>query len=515
MATPYQSVQAYLRNRRAARKTASQADENIKKLEALLFDKQLAVHRDTSLEKALLTTARAGKTTYHAVTSLISMCEHPGANEWTGYVTLTKGQSRRNMEGPLKEIIRDLKLPVRQSEPDGQITFTHANGHRLWLGGVDDMRATEVWRGNKWRRFKIDEAGAWPDPVLTYFIDDVIAPRLSDLGGVFEISGTPGFLPKGLFWEITTDGELRQDGEKKRPKWSTHSWSVVDNPHHPWGMKEIEELRVKRGWALNNPTLLREWFGKWVTDLDAIIYHYDGTRNCSYELPDWPEWRFVLGVDVGHNDDTAFVLTASRIGFAEVYALRAWGGPAMTQPERAQHILRTQAALKETYGRQARVVVDTGGLGKALAFDLTKTYGVACEGADKKQKAAAIRVVQGMLLSGTLKVHPFSPNPDQPLGFGAQRLLTEWAILPWNDERTDHEAGYADHCSDACLYAVRMHPTFERWDKKPPAHGSPEHLAEAMAARKKLIAERVKTKQDSSLSRGEKRERLKRLGGRR
>jgi hypothetical protein len=42
-----------------------------------------------------------------------------------------------------------------------------------------------------------------------------------------------------------------------------------------------------------------------------------------------------------------------------------------------------------------------------------------------------------------------------------RQLLDEWMTLPWNDDHTDHRDGFADHCSDAALYAFRKHPIRE------------------------------------------------------
>lgn len=456
---------------------ASSGFDAIKLLEQHMFAQQLAVHRDPSKRRAVLTTRRAGKTDCAAARRLICMAKHPGENSWSGYVTLTKGQSRRNLEGPLRTLIRQFNLPVRQAEYDGQITFTHANGHRLWVGGVDDMRKAERWRGNKWWEFDIDEGGAWPDDVLSYMIDDIIDPGLSDTNGTLTINGTPGVLARGFFYEVTTPGNRLPDGREKRPQWSTHTWSVLDNPHHrfgqPGGLAELDAMREARGWSHDHPTWLREWRGMWASDPDLLIYRYDGKRNATYEMPTG-KLQFVLGVDVGHDDDTAFVLTVSRFGFPHVHVLRAWGANAMTQPQRAQEVLRIQTALKRTHGSEAIVVVDTGGLGKALAYDLTRTYGVACKPAEKRDKAAAIRAVQGALESGWLLVSPFAPNPDDPIGMGASQLLAEWSVLPWNDDRTGHHDGYSDHCADALLYAYREHPSYERWDENQPPAGTPE-----------------------------------------
>ncbi len=475
---PFRAWDGLLAERRATNGGKDSAASAIAAIEARMFERQRRVYRDRAKRRAVITTRRAGKTEGCVGRRAICMCAHPGENSWSGYVTLTKGQSRRNLEGPMRALIREFSLPINPGEIDGQLVFTHANGHRLWVGGVDDLRKAERWRGNKWWDFEIDESGAWPDEVLAYMIEDVIEPGLSDTNGQLTLNGTPGTLPVGIFYEVTTPGDRLPDGRRKRPQWSTHTWSVVDNPHHPYGKPGgallLDEYRRSKGWELDHPTYLREWCGKWASDPEQLIYRYDGQRNAFWDLPTDTRPTFVLGVDLGHDDDTAFVLTVSFRGKPHVYVMRAWGASAMTQPQRAQEIKRIQMALESKYRTKAQVVVDQGGLGKAMAYDLTNIYGIACDPADKRDKAAAIRSVQAALLAGHLLVHPFAPSPDDPIGLGSAQLLSEWSVLPWNDERTGHREGFSDHCPDALLYAFRKHPIWEMWEEELPQAGTPE-----------------------------------------
>lgn len=486
VAIPHQAFDAVLLG--ARERSPMAVEKTVRALEAGLFRQQRDVDRDPARRKAVLCTRRAGKTHRIAVRRLVCMLTRPGQNSWSGYVTLTKAQSRRNLEGPLNTLIQQHRLPVSVSEQDGQLTYTHnGNGHRLWIGGVDDVRKAERWRGNKWWEFEIDEGGAWPDAVLEYMIESIIEPGLSDTRGSIILNGTPGVLANGFFWEVTTPGTRKPDGTKKRAPWAIHSWSVLDNPHHaygqPGGREELEQYRLSKGWSEDHPTWLREWCGKWASDPDMLIYRFNAERSAFWEFPDARGWRFVLGVDLGHNDDTAFVLTASQPGFPAVYVLRAWGAPALTQPQRAQEILRVQAALRERHNTEASVVVDIGGLGKAMAEDLRRTYGVSCKPAEKRDKAAAIRAVQAALDAGHMRICPFAPSPDDPIGLGCAQLLGEWSVLPWDDDRTGHRDGYADHCADATLYAYREHPGWERWEEEPPTPGTAAAIDHAMERR--------------------------------
>lgn len=487
----------------------------IRRLESGLFKQQLAVLRDPSDRKAVLCTRRSGKTHRIAVNRLITMERFPGHNAWSGYATLTKGQSRQNLDGVLRELISEHDLPVTPGEVDGQIVFRHENGHRLWLGGVDDMRKAERRRGNKWYEFELDEGGAWPAEIMRYFVDSIVDPALSDTGGALTINGTPGLLESGYFYEITTPGDTLPTGKRKMPQWSTHKWSVVDNPHHvfgkPGGREKLEAMRIAKGWDHDHPTWRREWCGEWATDTDLLIYRYDGTRNASFEVPTG-DLKWALGVDVGHDDDTAFVLACNPIGTPYVHIIRAWGAPGMTQPQRAQEMMRIKQAIAQRYNTRVLISFDQGGLGKAIAFDLQQTYGVASQPAEKHDKAAAIRAVRDGLTSGRILACPFSPSAEDPIGLGASQLLSEWAGLPWDDDRKDHHERYADHCADAFLYAFRALRPRETWDEVPPEPGTREAIDKAQRERKHRLGKRAAIMRDESLSPAQRRAKLRREG---
>lgn len=427
-----------------------------------LFPEQIAVCRDTSKRIALHPGRRGGKTDLIGKRLLRSATIYPGANEWTGYITLTKGQSRRNMDGPLQELISAYSLPLRVGEVDGQITYTHRNGHRIWLGGVDDLRKAERWRGNKWRELYVDESGAMPDDVLRYLVETILEPALSDTEGLLWIAGTPGVLEQGFFHDITTGKN------PDVPKWPTYHWTCLNNPYHtygkPGGAAKLERYRKSKGWGVDDPTYLREWMGLWCTDANALIYPYEPERNLfggpqdRLKLPDCDpsDWHWVLGVDVGLDDDTAFVLSCSRSGSPEIWFTHAWGSPNMTQPQVASEIMRTRERLINTGHRAPTVCFDTGGLGKYIANDLKHTYGIYVQKADKWDKAASIRGFRGRLSAGHNKIH----RQD------ASELLQEMNTLPWDDKRHEHHPKYPDHRCDAALYAHRGHAIVERWEKE-------------------------------------------------
>lgn len=415
-----------------------------------LSPKQKLAHYSKAKQLALQCGRRAGKTDLIAKRLLEAACRFPGANEWTGYICLTKGAARRNMAGPLEELISAYDLPITgPHEVDGQLTYVHENGHRIWLGGVDDMRKAERWRGNKWRAIFIDEAGAWPDDVLRVFVRVIIRPALSDSDGTLWVCGSPGPIEKGFFFDITTGKN------PKVPKWETHHWTVLDNPFHRYGqpggraLLEAEEM-VANGLTADDPTWIREWLGQWCSDPDALIYPFDSIRNEIAALPavDSPlDWRWTLGVDVGWDDSTAFVLSCSVPGTEAMYITRTWGRSEMFPFQIAESIRECRDTQLALGFRAPSVCFDMGGLGKSIAKELQNVHGLAIFPAEKYDKAGSIRLFRGGLAKGTIKL----------LTSQATELRSEWSALPWDDKHHEHHPKFLDHYSDAALYARRGH----------------------------------------------------------
>ncbi len=427
---------------------------------------------------------RAGKTDLLARRCAKSMAQWAGHNEWTGYITLTKGMSRRNLTGPFNDLIAAHGLPIRGPfEVDGQLTYQHDNGHRLLLGGVDDLRKAERWRGNKWREVYLDEAGSMPDPVLRYTVRTILRPALSDTRGLLWVSGSPGILEKGFFHDITTGKN------PKVPQWPTFHWTCLDNPFHPYGqpggraLLEAEEM-TPDGIKADDPLWIREWLGLWCSDPSAIIYPYDDDRNVIDALPavsSTLDWRWTLGVDIGWDDSTAFVLTCALPGTATMYIVRTWGTPGMTPLDIAMEIRECRDSMLAQGFRAPLVCFDMGGLGKMIAMELQNVHGLSIYPADKWDKAGSIRLFRGGIATGRIKL----------LRDGTEPLRDEARALPWDDKRHEHHPKYPDHFCDASLYARRGHWPSEVAETPPEEPKTHEERVNENASRYKQHLERI------------------------
>jgi hypothetical protein len=462
------------------------------------FAEQRIAYDDPAKMKCYLGTRRCGKSASMAC-DIAEVSQRIVGGE-SVILSTTRGHARQTIGNALDRLIEQYGLPIKTRTQDGKFYYYNtATRHRTWVNGCKDFSEAEKQRGDWLDRVWIDEAQSFsiaPDMskddgtgrgkfLLEYLVEDVLSPRLLDRGGSMVIGGTPGVVLKGYWYEITT-------GKGDKPLWPTHKWSLLDNPYIPNVRAELAERMRLFGWDESSPSYQREWLGRWVEDKSALCYRYDPALNgvnwgpfpgclevAKRELG--PDLFWGLGVDLGHHDATAFSLVVGPKGKPGCYVVRCWGGSELSQPQRAAEIYRVEQSLRMAGQRLDACVLDTGGGGAMIAHDLRTSFGLTIEAATKPEKAAGIRLVQGDLARGHIKLNTGSCG----------QLLAEWSVLPWNDERTNHHESYADHWSDATVYIRRRMPNYENWDRERPVLGSPEQIDEERAELKTKAARRV------------------------
>ena len=411
--------------------------------------------------EAILCTRRAGKTHALGARRIQSLLANPKVPNL--YVTLTQEHSMGNLANYLTNANKqwDLGLKWRDNK------LYHPKGGYIWLAGCKDKREAEKFRGYKFSDVTIDEAGTHRDEVLRWLIYDVLSAALTDVGAPLRLSGTPGPVPTGLFWALSTG----EDPETVR--WPTRAWSLFDNPHHSWH-RNPDLARIYRETRLRiseaHPTWVREYKGLWCLDSSVLIYYIDPALNLfDGTLPQFGMRRTTMGVDVGYDDSTAFVVCTSIWGQPKVYTRYANGDSGMKPDAIAGEIKR----LVKDYGVQ-ELYMDTGGLAKGYQAILQQDYGIPIGRAEKQEKAANIVRMQGNLQNGELVVDASR----------CRQLVDEANTVVWDKHRKNHREGMSDHCLDAWNYAYRPH-LHQRTPPKPEeSHGdrvNREMKAQALA----------------------------------
>ncbi len=207
--------------------------------------------------------------------------------------------------------------------------------------------------------------------------------------------------------------------------------------------------------------------GLWIRDTEGLVYHYDDARNGIDVAPACP--YVVFAQDYGVSAATSFNLLGWRDDDPTVYVLGSWKLEGLSPGENAERVRE----LEKTMGFHS-IVGDLGGLGKGFAEEMARRYHIPIEAADKNNKGGYIKLLNGALERGEIKV----------VRATCAQLIEEWSELP-KDETGEKEAkGFANHCADGVLYGWRRCIAFV--EKPPPP---PLTLDEQYREEERLIEE--------------------------
>lgn len=389
-----------------------------------LHSHQLAFASDPSRRKAALCTRRAGKSTVACFMMIKAALDYDGC--LVPYITITRENAQKMMWKELKHLNRRFSFGMEFNETS--LTAVFPNGSSIWLMGAKHKDDIERLRGPKYPLAVLDEAASF-GPHIEALLLEVLAPALRDYLGTMVMIGTPGPIPAGLFYEVTSG---------LRKNWSVHKWSLADNPFLPAEARDLEKIKEDEGMDETVPRFQREYLGLWSTDDNNIIYRFNYARNTYTVLPE-DDYYFNLGVDLGFDDDTAFVVGAYSHHSPNFYIIDTFKAPKMDITSVALKIQELEQKYPFT-----RKVVDSGALGKMIVAELTSRHGLTLEPAEKKDKLGHIEQFNSDLLMGRILV------PET-----AKDLIDEYTTLPWAEGRREEHPAYANHLADAALYAWR------------------------------------------------------------
>jgi hypothetical protein len=326
-----------------------------------------------------------------------------------------------------------LKAVCEVNETEHRVKFE--NGHVLWVSGCETLPDARRWKGLRYNRAVPDEAQDWPEEILAYLVNEVLAPALMDRNGEIWMTGTPSPRLSGLFYDAT-NGIL--------PGWGVHAWTCFDNPFLPKAREYLDLTMKTRGLTVSDPIIQREFFGRWLRDVQTQLYHYEPGRNDFTELPNAKSWSYVLGLDFGSRDLTTFVLHGYRPYDPCLYGITAYGEP-MAGKASVTRTLEIIGGFQSKFGFDIEIVGDTGALGLMIADEMRhRPPGVAIIPAKKTEKASAIRIMNDQFRLGLIKYS----RDCEPL---REQLLKLQIDLKTQIEKPSQACDFAD----AALYSFR------------------------------------------------------------
>lgn len=410
------------------------------------FQKQKDFILDPALRKGIFTTRRGGKSNTFGRAMFKECYDFPGSTQL--YFGLTRGSAKFIMwDDIIKSLNRDLRLGGEPNE--SELTFRIPNDSKIMLAGADSKyEEIEKKLGGKPRCIILDEAGSFRRD-LRHICYEMMEPALADLEGWLGMGGTPTEITSGLFFDMTTG---------KEPGWSVHEWDTLDNPYmrEKWARK-IAWLIKNNPRIVETPAFRRMYRKEWVIDDISKCYKYQIGRNDIDELPKGDNWTYVLGIDLGYDDSSAFVVSAFNEFDRNLYFVEAHKASGMIISDVVARI-RYYIDLYKPY----KCIVDNAS--KQSVEEMKQRYHLPLEKADKQGKAEFIEMMSSEFILGYIKLLP-----------SCNKLATEYGALIWDKKalpkREEHPA-CENHLCDAALYNWRH--CFQYLSKDKPAKKTEE-----------------------------------------
>jgi hypothetical protein len=400
----------------------------------MAFPKQRAYLDDRARFKSLLCPRRSAKTFTGGLVLVGGAQKNP---TYSGlFMGLTFDSVRSTFWIPVI-----LPLVERLGWPDSCLNHSRlelvapSGGRVRCVGGDATPKETKKQLGTKNHDVVIDEAAAWQQD-LRGLISKDIRPTLTDYLGTLHLMSTPSDIAKGLYYDVTTGAERG---------WSNHRWHPRDNPHVAAQWEEDHRLLLESNpLIVHTPAYKQMWLGEWCIDQEALVYKYSEARNLVTALPKGA-WTFVMGVDLGWDDATAFVILAWSEYDKTVYICHAEAESGLDFTAVAQRIRKLQA----TWGVTA-VVID--GASAQGVEEMIARHQLGLIRAEKPGKYDYQRLMNSDLLCQQLML----------VDSGTKPLQKEMAELIWDPKKlalsppkfVEHPR-LPNHCCDAALYAWR------------------------------------------------------------
>lgn len=422
---------------------------------------QSNVIQDPSRNVVLLTPGQAGKTTLSGRLIADTLLRRPGA--LVCYASLTQKVAKRYLWEELAELNKQYGLEWEFYSTDGYIRAP--GGGTCWFGGLDSAADVERYRGSPWDLFILDETKSADQRLVGTLVEEVLPPRLANRNGRLVLSGTPGAVLHGKFFQVSSKSATAirtENGQRlaiARPyrdrgdarwqsvqfEWSLHRWSLEENTAAPHIWERAKARKTAKGWSDDNPIWLREYMGEWVADETNRLYRFDPARNLwtpgntgeAFGLPRGHDWYFVVGVDFGHSDPCAIVTVGYSDTHPDLFQVAEFNERGLSYAQQAAAICRAQAKCGErlvaTVGDPAR---------KGIIVSLRVDHECYLQAAEKREKRDAVELISADMFEGRVKVLKGSTLEEQA------------ATLQW-DETGLKDLDQVNDCSDAFLYACR------------------------------------------------------------
>lgn len=346
----------------------------------------------------------------------------------------------------LHKLNRILKLGGDPNEAD--LTWKFNNHSVIRLGGAATAAEIGRFRGYAVKLAYVDECQRFSH-YLKSLVDDVLIPGCIDMKGDIRLIGTPPPVPVGYFYEMSL-----------LP--NNHYWTMFDNPWIEDAQGELDRELARRGVTIDDPTIQREFFGKFTIDQSSLVLHYSKDINDYDEVPVGIH-SFIMGIDIGFKDADAIAILGHGSSSPTIYLIEE-----LVTPKQGLSELFTQVeGLRKKYNCY-KLVIDTGGLGLKIAEEMRRRWRIPVYAAEKQRKFENLEILNDALRTQRFKARTTSR-------FSNDSMLLEWDMDKLRPDKRVISDRFHSDIVDATLYAFRESPAYSYQEPiKVPKYGSPE-----------------------------------------
>jgi hypothetical protein len=225
-----------------------------------------------------------------------------------------------------------------------------------------------------------------------------------------------------------------------------------------------------------------------VVDTSKLVYKYLEGRNDFSTLPVFPgergRWHYVLGIDLGYEDDSAFVVAAYHDFDRTLYFLESYAEKRLDITD----VANKAKGYAFRYGLDAMVI---DGANKQAVEEMRRRHDLPLTAADKTGKADFIELMNAEFIKGLVKLDPVK----------CAVMVDEYGGLIWDERSSKREEhpSCSQHSLDSALYSWRhCYQYLSVLPEAPPIPGTPEWYAREVEAMREHDLEELQRRKDES-----------------
>lgn len=395
------------------------------------FPKQKEIVEHPAKLKAIQANRRSGKTFLAGLYLFREAFETPKVSVL--YISLTRDSCMRiMMKDVLDRINTDMGIGAKFNKHEMSVTLP--NGSIIYLLGVD-AKPDEQKKllGQKYKLIVIDEAAFFRNN-LKKLIFEVLMPCIADYDGSMVMISTTSHMLNSFYYKV-------MNGIEKG--WATFKFGYKDNPYmKDLLQKQIDMLIENNPAVVDTPEFRRMYLNEWVVSDSLHVYRPQKDTFIDV-IPSRVGWRYVLSIDLGYNDNTAFIVACYHENDDKMYIIKEYKQSEMIVYDVAKVIERIQSEYPID-----TMVID--GASKQVVEELKKRYALPLIIAEKSDKRGHIELMNSDFVMNKIKIL----NSCVELKKEMSNLLWDETYINTHNKWIEVKS-QPNHLADAMLYCHR------------------------------------------------------------